>query len=59
MLVVGLEGMTPYGVVSECPPHLPAEGQGACEPGSYVTREQWGMVGGLARTPALHRQPLP
>ena len=36
MLVVGLEGMTPYGVVSECPPHLPTEGQGACEPGSYV-----------------------
>ena len=56
MLVVGLEGMAPYGVVNECPPHLPA---GACEPGSYVTREQWGMVGGLTRTPALHRQPLP
>ena len=36
MLVVGLEGMTPYGVASECPPHLPTEGQGACEPGSYV-----------------------
>lgn len=47
MLVVGLEGMTPYGVVSECPSHLPA---GACEPGSYVTREQWGMVGGLTHT---------
>ena len=47
MLVVGLEGMVPYGVVNDCPTHLPA---GSCEPGSYVTREQWGMVGGLTHT---------
>ena len=31
--------------VNDCPTHLPA---GSCEPGSYVTREQWGMVGDLA-----------
>ena len=31
MLVVGLEGMTPYGIVDQCPGHLPA---GSCKPGN-------------------------
>ena len=47
MLVVGLEGMTPYGIVDECPGHLPA---GSCKPGAYISRQQWGMVGGLTYT---------
>ena len=47
MLVVGLEGMTPYGVVEECPPHLP---EGSCKPGDYVDREAWGAVGGFTYT---------
>ena len=47
MLVVGLEGMTPYGIVEECPTHLPA---GSCKPGQYISRQQWGMVGGLSYT---------
>ena len=36
--------------MNDCPTHLPA---GSCEPGSYVTREQWGMVGGLTHTLSL------
>jgi hypothetical protein len=40
MLVVGLDGMTPYGIVESCPKHV-----AACKPGSYVSREQWGRVG--------------
>ena len=47
MLVVGLDGMTPYGIVDQCPPHLP---NGTCAPGQYISRQQWGMVGGLTRT---------
>ena len=47
MLVVGLDGMTPYGIVDECPPHLPA---GSCKKGDYVSREVWGVVGGLTHT---------
>jgi len=47
MLVVGLDGMTPYGIVDECPPHLPA---GTCKKGDYVSREVWGVVGGLTHT---------
>ena len=47
MLVVGLEGMTPYGIVDECPTHLPV---GSCKKGQYVSRQQWGMVGGLTYT---------
>jgi len=38
MLLVGLEGMTPYGLVDECPDHLPP---GACVKGQYVSRELW------------------
>ena len=44
MLLVGLEGMTPYGIVERCPPHLP---EGSCKVGDYISRERWGMVGGL------------
>lgn len=41
MLVVGLDqGMYPYGVVQRCPEHVRG-----CEPGQYITREQWGLVG--------------
>lgn len=47
MLVVGLDGMTPYGIVEKCPSHLPA---GSCKPGDYVSREAWGSVGGLTYT---------
>ena len=47
MLVVGLDGMTPYGIVDECPPHLP---KGSCKKGDYISREQWGKVGGLTHT---------
>mmetsp|Transcript_37616 Transcript_37616/g.85405 ORF Transcript_37616/g.85405 Transcript_37616/m.85405 type:complete len:520 (-) Transcript_37616:720-2279(-) len=47
MLVVGLEGMNPYGIVQECPPHLSAE---SCSPGQYIAREVWGQVGGLTYT---------
>mmetsp|Transcript_36919 Transcript_36919/g.80422 ORF Transcript_36919/g.80422 Transcript_36919/m.80422 type:complete len:653 (-) Transcript_36919:166-2124(-) len=42
MLLVGLDGMYPYGIVQRCPPHVPT-----CQPGQYITREQWGKVGGL------------
>ena len=51
MLLVGLPGMSPYGVINdtaaECPPHVPTVW---CERGAAVTREQWGLVGGLTRT---------
>jgi len=47
MLLVGLEGMTPYGIVDDCPNHLP---KGACVRGQYVSRELWGTVGGLTFT---------
>ena len=47
MLVVGLDGMTPYGIVDECPSHLPP---GSCKKGDYVSRELWGKVGGLTIT---------
>jgi alpha-galactosidase len=47
MLVVGLDSMTPYGIVEECPTHLPA---GSCKKGDYVSRELWGKVGGLTIT---------
>jgi len=43
MLVVGLDGMYPYGIVEECPPTVPD-----CTPGEYISRERWGMVGGLS-----------
>ncbi|KAL3911467.1 MAG: hypothetical protein SGPRY_008679 [Prymnesium sp.] len=49
MLVVGLEGMTPYGLIdsdSMCPSHL----RGRCKKGDYISREQWGSVGGLTHT---------
>ena len=42
MLVVGLTGMTPYGIVNACPPHIPD-----CTVGEYISRERWGLVGGL------------
>ncbi|KAK3255501.1 hypothetical protein CYMTET_35318 [Cymbomonas tetramitiformis] len=45
MLVVGLEGMYPYGIVDACPEHVKG-----CRPGQYVTREAWGQVGGLTVT---------
>ena len=47
MLVVGLDGMVPYGIVEECPSHLP---KGSCKKGDYVSRELWGTVGGLTYT---------
>ena len=36
-----------YGLVEECPAHLP---EGSCKKGDYVSREQWGKVGGLTAT---------
>jgi alpha-galactosidase len=45
MLVVGLDGMYPYGIVQKCPPHVVG-----CKPGEYLSRERWGMVGGLSLT---------
>ncbi|KAL6751317.1 glycoside hydrolase superfamily [Haematococcus lacustris] len=45
MLVVGLEGMYPYGVVQQCPPHIKG-----CKPGDYISKERWGRVGGLTLT---------
>ena len=64
MLVVGLrEGMSAYGMVEHCPPHLP---KAACVPageapvrdslpmppdsGEFVSRAVWGKVGGLTAT---------
>ena len=45
MLVVGLDrGMYPYGIVQRCPEHVQD-----CKPGQYITREQWGLVGGLTQ----------
>lgn len=35
MLVVGLDGMVPYGNVQECPPHV-----ANCKPGDYISRER-------------------
>ncbi|GFH13806.1 melibiase [Haematococcus lacustris] len=40
MLVVGLEGMYPYGVVQQCPPHIKG-----CKPGDYISKERWGRSG--------------
>ena len=45
MLVVGLEGMYPYGIVQECPEHIRG-----CKPGEYISRDRWGRVGGLTVT---------
>lgn len=47
MLVVGLgaRGMEAYGIVEDCPPHVPT-----CKTGTYVSRQQWGRVGGLTET---------
>lgn len=45
MLVVGLDGMYPYGIVQDCPTHVVG-----CTPGSYISRERWGSVGGLTAT---------
>eukprot|EP00899_Mesostigma_viride_P008685 jgi/Mesvir1/17818/Mv12914-RA.2 len=48
MLLVGLDGMTPYGIIPQggmCPPHV-----AGCVPGMYITRQQWGVVGGLSFT---------
>ncbi|KAG2482926.1 hypothetical protein HYH03_018204 [Edaphochlamys debaryana] len=45
MLVVGLDGMYPYGIVQECPKHVRG-----CKPGMYISRERWGKVGGLTQT---------
>ena len=42
MLVVGVDGMYPYGIVQQCPPAVPD-----CTPGEYITRQRWGKVGGL------------
>ena len=50
MLVVGLDGMTPYGLIDsddKCPPHLEP---GQCKKGDYISREVWGTVGGLTQT---------
>ena len=45
MLVVGLEGMYPYGIVQVCPEHVPG-----CKPNDYISRDRWGRVGGLTHT---------
>ncbi|GIL89215.1 hypothetical protein Vretimale_18589 [Volvox reticuliferus] len=45
MLVVGLDGMYPYGIVQECPEHVHD-----CKPGEYISRDRWGKVGGLTQT---------
>ncbi|KAG1676530.1 hypothetical protein FOA52_000073 [Chlamydomonas sp. UWO 241] len=45
MLVVGLEGMYPYGIVQDCPEHV-----AGCKPGEYISRDRWGRVGGLTHT---------
>ncbi|PNH00886.1 Alpha-galactosidase [Tetrabaena socialis] len=45
MLVVGLDGMYPYGIVQDCPPHVRG-----CKPGDYISRDRWGKVGGLTQT---------
>ena len=42
MLVVGLDGMYPYGIVQDCPEHI--EG---CKPGMYISRDRWGTGFGL------------
>ena len=43
MLVVGLDdGMYPYGIVDACPDHI-----ADCVPGQYISRDRWGLVGGL------------
>jgi alpha-galactosidase len=39
MLVVGLDGMSPFGVVKDCPTHVTD-----CVPGTYISRERWGVV---------------
>ncbi len=55
MLVVGLDGMYPYGVVQTCPEHVKG-----CKPGDYISRERWGKVrvlragGGGGWTPFTH-----
>ncbi|KAF5828409.1 glycoside hydrolase superfamily [Dunaliella salina] len=43
MLVVGLEGMSPFGVVQDCPDHIPG-----CAPGQFISRERWGVLGHAA-----------
>lgn len=45
MLVVGLEGMYPYGIVQDCPEHV-----AGCTPGMYISRERcgWRAGGGWA-----------
>ncbi len=35
MLVVGLDGMYPYGIVQDCPEHVRD-----CKPGEYISRER-------------------
>ncbi|PNW88365.1 hypothetical protein CHLRE_01g026250v5 [Chlamydomonas reinhardtii] len=45
MLVVGLDGMYPYGIVQDCPEHVRG-----CKPGMYISRDRWGKVGGLTQT---------
>jgi alpha-galactosidase len=47
LLLQGLDGMTPYGVPAsnKCPPHV-----ASCKPGVYISREDWGAVGGLTLT---------
>ncbi|GIL59411.1 hypothetical protein Vafri_14096 [Volvox africanus] len=45
MLVVGLDGMYPYGIVQDCPEHVRN-----CKPGEYISRDRWGKVGGLTQT---------
>lgn len=37
MLVVGLDGMYPYGIVQDCPEHVRG-----CKPGMYISRDRWG-----------------
>ncbi len=50
MLLVGIPGMSAYGVpgIEGCPPAVPD-----CTPGEAISRERWGVVGGL--TPAEAR----
>lgn len=42
MLLVGIDGMYPYGIVQTCPPAVPD-----CKPGEYISRQRWGKVRAL------------
>lgn len=39
MLLIGIDGMYPYGIVQACPPAVPD-----CIPGEYISRQRWGKA---------------